>query len=91
MIFPQSQKACFAFHKNEAYNLGMCIHLANKNMSTKRFVNDTMSSLALEVWELMPDEITLKLSIFNAKIKNWDLENCLCRFSKSSVEDIGFK
>ena len=82
----------FNFQENERYNLRSGIHLASRNMHTAHFGTDTISSLGLKMWKLIPDKIkhASTLSAFKDKVKFWTINNCPCRLCKIFVKDLGF-
>ena len=80
---------CFV---NKPYNLRNTCVLEKRKNRTVYFGDESVSSLAPKIWELIPG--TLKnetsLSAFKQKIKTWRTEKCPCRLCKKYVGNVGF-
>ena len=60
----------FQFQENDSYNSKSGIHLVSRNMYTEHCGSDSVSSLRLKLWKLIPDKIkhASTLSAFRANI-----------------------
>ena len=74
------------------YNLRNDSIIQRQANRTVYFGTGSISSLAPNLWELIPSEIKFpkSLNIFKEKIKSWTTDKCPCRLCKMYVGNIGF-
>ena len=74
------------------YNLRNNSIIQRQANRTVYFGTGSISSLAPNLWELIPSEIKFpkSLNIFKEKIKSWTTDKCPCRLCKMYVGNIGF-
>ena len=63
---------------NKSYNLRNASILKSKGYFTVHYGSESLLSLALKIWELVPDSIRVvkTLSIFKNKVKAWTTNKC---------------
>ena len=56
------------------------------------FGTESISSLVIKIWELIPSDIrsAKSLGIFKEKIKFWTTDKCLCILCKTYIGNVGF-
>ena len=60
--------------------------LLKRNYFTVHYGSESLSSVALKIWEFVADSIReLKTSIFKNKIKGWATNKCPCRLCKKYI------
>ena len=83
----------YIFHFMERpYNLRSDYTLERKRDHTVYQGSESLSSLALKLWDLLPNSIKNSASFkeFKTKINAWAFELCPCRICKKYVERVGF-
>ena len=88
---PEVVNSLFEFN-NKNYNLRNASILKRNRYFTVHYGSESLVSLALKIWELVPDSIReVKIfSIFKNKIKTWTTDKCPCRLCKSYIGQVGF-
>ena len=73
------------------YNLRNDPELQRRKNRTVYFRTESISSLALEIWELIPSDIrsASSLEIFKEKIKFWATDRCPWRLCKTYIDNVG--
>ena len=76
-ISPEVADLSFEF-TNKSYNLRNASILKSKGYFTVHYGSESLLSLALKIWELVPDSIRIvkTLSIFKNKVKAWTTNKC---------------
>ena len=66
--------------------------LERRRVKSVIYGTESISSLALKIWEILPTEIkdSDTLEIFKAKIKKWVPVECPCRLCKIYLPEVGF-
>ena len=66
--------------------------LKGRDISEFIIKSESLVSLALKIWELIPDSIkgVKTLSVFKNKIKAWTTDKCPCRLCKYYIGQVGF-
>ena len=90
-ISPEVVNSLFEF-TNKNYNLRNASILKRNRYFTVHYGSESLVSLALKIWELVPDSIreVKTLSIFKNKIKAWTTKKCPCRLCKNYIGQVGF-
>ena len=67
-------------------------HFACRNVRTTRYGIETISNLAAEIWDLLPEEIknASSLSVFKTKIKKCIPKKCPFKLCQTHIKNIGF-
>ena len=81
------------FHfKQKPYSFRNGPELQRRRNRTVYFGTVSISSLAPNIWELIPSDIRSanSLGIFKEKIKSWATDRCPCRLCKTSIGNVGF-
>ena len=75
----------FLTKRNLKYNL-------RGKVSTTFCGTESIRIFGPKIWDLVPTDIKNadSLDSFQAKIKNWKVENCPCRLCKTFIEGLGF-
>ena len=73
-------------------NLRSGNHFACRNIRTTRYGIETISNLAAEIWDLLPEEIknASSLSVFKTKIKKCIPKKCPFKLCHTHIKNIGF-
>ena len=66
--------------------------LERRSVKSVKYGTESISFLALKIWEILPNEIkdSDTLQIFKAKIKKWVPVECPCRLCKVYLPQVGF-
>ena len=88
---PKIMKDTFYFIQ-KPYNLKNDPDLQRSRNRRVYLGTESISSLALKVWELIPSDIRSanSLEIFKEKIKFWTTDKCPCRLCKTYIGNVGF-
>ena len=88
---PKIMKDIFHFIR-KPYNLRNDPELQRRRNRTVYFGTESISSLALKIWELIPSDIRSanSLGMFKEKIKFWTTDKCPCRLCKTYIGNVGF-
>ena len=76
--------SCFSTrHKSE---------FQRRNVKTVIYGSETLSSLGLQIWDLVPIELRnlTSLNAFKSKIRSWSTQQCPCRLCKKYINNLGF-
>ena len=75
-----------------SYNLRNMNPFQATNVRTVYYGTETISNRGPKIWALVPDEIknSISLTLFKAKIKNWETIGCTCRLCKPFISNLGF-
>ena len=90
-IAPTIVSELFSF-SNVNYNLRSGSQFHQPFANTVWNGQQTMSYLGPKIWNMVPEEMKQKSSLFAFKreIKQWVLDNCPCRICKNYLPNIGF-
>ena len=82
----------FITKRNLQYNLRHASNFLRDKVSTTSYGTESVRILGPKIWDLLPYDIKYaeNLDSFQAKIKNWKVENCPCRLCKTFIEGVGF-
>ena len=85
-------KDVFPLDENSFYNTGNKTTFHSRHIRTVPFGSETLSHLAPEIRELVPEEIKKLESVASSKnaIKKWKPANCPCRLSRTCLFQVGF-
>ena len=74
------------------YNLRSQSALKRIKTNSLYFGNESVSSLALKIWDLVPDNLKneTSLEMFKNKIKTWATDKCPCGICKVYIGQVGF-
>ena len=77
---------------NVNYNLRSGSQFHQPSANTVWNVQETISYLGPKIWNMVPEEMKQKSSLFAFKkeIKQWVPNNCPCRIRKKYLPNIGF-
>ena len=78
--------------KNLAYNFRNAETLNRSNVSSVKYGTETIASLDVEIWKILPNdykELT-SLTTFRSKIKNWETDKYPCKLCKTYIQRVGF-
>jgi len=77
---------------NKPYNLRNQSILQRAKNRTVYHGDESISSLAPKIWELIPNALKNEnsLATFKDKIKEWTTEKCPCRLCKKYITNLGF-
>ena len=75
-----------------SYNLRNMNPFQVTNVRTVYYGTETISYRGPKIWALVPDEIknSISLTLFKAKIKNWEPIGCTCRWCKPFISKLGY-
>ena len=78
--------------KSNYYNACNAPAFSSRNIKTIRYGLQTISYMALKIWDLVPKEMkqVVTLNKFKVKVKIWKLENFPCRLCRASFPQIWF-
>ena len=78
--------------KNLAYNFQNAESLNRSNVSCVKYGTETITSLGVKIWKIVPNDYKglTSLSTFKSKIKNWETDKCPCRLCKTYIQHVGF-
>ena len=78
--------------KNLAYNFQNAESLNRSNVSCVKYGTETITSLGVKIWKIVPNDYKglTSLSTFKSKIKNWETDKCPCRLCKTYIQQVGF-
>ena len=78
--------------KNIGYNLRKAKTLISNNIKTTSYGIDSISYLAPEIWDLIPEEIQncKSLQNFKTNIRLWVPNKCPCNLCKVYVQNVGY-
>ena len=63
-----------------------------KNIKTVIYGSETLSSLGLQLWDLIPIKLRnlTSLKAFKSKITSWSTQQCPCYLFKKYINNLGF-
>ena len=78
--------------QNLKYNLRHASTFMRDKVSTTICDTESIRIFGPKIWDLAPTGIRYADSLdpFQAKIKNWEVENCPCRLCKTFIEVLFF-
>ena len=67
--------------KTRSFNTRNKSELHRRNVKTVIYRSEALSSLGLQIWDLIPIELRIVASFnaFKSNIKSWRTQQCLCR------------
>ena len=79
-------------YSNVNYNLRSDSQFHQPSANTVWNGQETISYLGPKIWNMVPEEMKQKSSLFAFKreIKQWVADNCPCRICKNYLPNIGF-
>ena len=91
-FLPDIMKDVFPLNANSFYNTRNKRTFHSRHIGTVHFGSETLSNVALKMWELVPEEIKKLESVASIKnaIKKWKPENCPCRLCGTYIFQVGF-
>ena len=89
-ISPEILKELYSFNVRN-YNLTSQLTL-KRTKNYVQFGNESLSSLAPKIWNLVPDSFKDEKSLgrFKNRIKTWTTDKCACRICKVYIGQAGF-
>ena len=74
----------FKFSDNATHNLRNGQVLERRHNKTNNFGGESISTLGVKIWELVPENLRQSTSpdSFKQDIKKWNPSNCPCRLCK---------
>ena len=78
--------------RNNAYYLRKPSEFVRPKVHSAFHDKESISYLGPQIWDVITVEIRnlTTISAFKREVKNWKLENCLCRLYKSYIQNVGF-
>ena len=78
--------------KTRSFNTRHKSEFQCRNVKTVIYGSETLSSLGLQIWDLIPIELRnlTSLNAFKSKIKSWSTQQCPCRLCKTYINSFGF-
>ena len=85
-------KGVFLLNANSFYNTRNKRTFHSRHIRTVHFGSETLSQLAPEIWELVPDQIKKlePVASFKNANKKWKPANCPCRLYRTYIFQVGF-
>ena len=89
---PDIMKGVFLLNANSFYNTRNKRTFHSRHIRTVHFGSETLSQLAPEIWELVPDQIKKlePVASFKNANKKWKPANCPCRLYRTYIFQVGF-
>ena len=78
--------------RNNAYNLRKPSEFVRPKVHSVFHGKESISYLGPQIWDMIPVEMKnlTTMCAFKREVKNWKLENCLCRLCKPYIQNVGF-
>ena len=91
-ISPDIMKNVFPLNTSSTYDIRNREIFYTRPVKSVYHGTESLSYLAPEIWELVPESIKSaeSLSVFKIRIKKWKPENCPCRLCRSYIPQVGF-
>ena len=74
-----------------SYNLRSQTDFIGSNASTSKYGLNFMRCFTSKVWQMIPLEIKIPVSIksFKEKIRKWEPSSCNCKFCQPYIQNVG--
>ena len=85
-------KDILTLDKNASYNLRSGVTVTRRNIRTKEFDFETISTIGAVLWRNLPNDIknSDSLNIFKDRIKQWTPDNCPCKICRNFIKNLGY-
>ena len=78
--------------QNASYSLRSGVTVTKRNLRTKKFGFETISTIGAVLWRNLPNDIknSDNLNIFKRRIKQWTPDNCPCKICRNFLKNLGY-
>ena len=89
---PDIMKDVFPLNENSFYKTSKKRTLGSRHIITAHFGSETLSHLALKIWDLVPEWVKNLESAasFKNAIEKWKPANCACYLCRTYIFQVGF-
>ena len=89
---PYIMKDVFPLNENSFYKTSKKRTLCSRHIITAHFGSETLSHLALKIWDLVPEWVKKLESVasFKNAIEKWKPANCACYLCRTYIFQVGF-
>ena len=91
-LSPPIMNDILTLDENASYNLRSGVTVARRNIRTKKFGFETITTIGAVLWRNLPNDIknSDSLNTFKHRIKQWTPDNCPCKICRNFIKNLGY-